>query len=143
MDPARDNPLIRFIPCLRGTGTFMMFALLLAVIWFFNRKAPATIEDVVAVPRYATKAEITRAQAAGLPQEMIDAAMPAVAEQLAAAKPVAVEKPEQVVPGSPAAAKLAPPKPATAAADGTPAPMDPAVKDADKPQVPAQEQPQP
>jgi hypothetical protein len=107
MDPTRDNPIIRFTTFWWGLGTVLLFALILTLIWSFNRKAPESIEDVVAKVRYETKAKITQAQAASLPQAAIDAAIPAVARQLAAAKPAAVEKPEQVVPGTPSAAKLA------------------------------------
>ena len=140
MDPARDNPVIRSTPYLRGLGTFLIFALLLAAIGFFKHKDPETLEDVVAKTRYATKTQLVQAQADSLPQEVIDAAMPAVADQLAASKPVAVEIPEQVVPGSPTAAKLAPPKPVAPAA---PDPLDPAAKDAGKPPVPEQDPPRP
>jgi hypothetical protein len=137
MDPARDTPIIRSTIYLRGIGIFLMFALLLAVIWLFTHKAPESLEDVVARTRYATKAQLEETQAASLSQQAIDAAIPAVAEQLAAAKPAAVEKPEQVIPGSPTAAKLAP------KLVSTPAPIDSKVKDADKPPVPAPNPPQP
>ncbi len=62
---------------------------------------------MVAKARYETKTKIAQAQAASLTQQAIDAAIPAVAATTRAAKPAAVEKPEQVVPGSPTAAKLA------------------------------------
>ena len=75
----------------------MIFALLLAVIALFNRKPAETLEDVVAKVRYETKAKVEQAQAANLSREAIDSAIPAVAETLAASKPAAVEKPEQVV----------------------------------------------
>jgi len=50
----------------------------------------------------------------------MNAAIPAVAEKLATSKPAAVEKPEQVVPGSATATKLAaaPPPPTQAVAWG-------------------------
>lgn len=108
MDPTRDNPIIRFTAFWWSIGTFLVFALLLAVIWWFNRQPAASLEDVVARVRYETKAKFAQAQAASLPQALIDAAIPAVAEKLAASKPAAVEKPEQVVPGTPTAEKAAP-----------------------------------
>ena len=117
MDPTRDNPIIRFATFWWGLGTFLVFALLLAVIWLFNRQAPESFEDVVAKGRYETAARIAREQAASLPQAAIDAAMPAVARELVAAKPAAVAKPEQLVPGSPTAVKQAAPA----------EPLDPAV----------------
>lgn len=107
MDPNRDNPLLRFATFWWGLGTFLIFALLLAVIVLFNRKDPETLEDAAAKPRYETKARVDAAQAEALPPEAIQAAIPVVAKQLAASKPAAVEKPEHVVPGSATAEQLA------------------------------------
>jgi hypothetical protein len=147
MDPTRDNPIIRFATFWWALGTFLMFALLLAVIWMFNRTAPETLEDVVAKVRYETKTKIVQAQAASLTQQAIDAAIPAVAQQLALAKPAAVEKPEQVVPGSPTASKLAlTPAVNTPAIESVPAaqvPLDPALMDEGKPPTPGNELPKP
>lgn len=139
MDPTRDNPIIRFATFWWGLGTFLVFALLLAVIWFFNRSTPPTLEDVVAKVRYENKIKVAQAQAASLSQEAIDAAIPAVAQQLVTAKPAAVATPAQVVPGSPTAVKLAAEQPAPAA----PAPAAPAVIDTAKPPAPAPESPKP
>ena len=131
MDPNRDNAILRFTTFWWALGTFLIFALLLAVIAISNRKNPETVEDVIAKSRYETKAKVDQAQTAELPLEKITAAIPVVAAKLAASKPVAVEKPEQVVPGSPTAAKLAAaPAVDTAAVDAAPAdnaPLDPAV----------------
>ncbi len=131
MDPNRDNPIIRFATFWWGLGASLIFALLLAVIAFFNRSTPENLEDVAAKFRYETKAQVEEAQAAELSNEAIDAAIPTVAGKLAASKPVAVEKPEQVVPGSPTAEKLAAaPAVDTTAIDAAPAedvPVDPAV----------------
>jgi mono/diheme cytochrome c family protein len=136
MDPNRDNPIIRFTTFWWGLGSFMIFAVVLAVILLTNRKAPDTLEDAAAKPRYETKAKVDAAQAANLPKETIHAAIPAVAAKLAASKPAAVEKPEQVVPGTPTAEKLASaPPPDTAAIDAAPAtdePLDPAVMEIGK-----------
>jgi mono/diheme cytochrome c family protein len=131
MDPNRDNPIVRFTTFWWGIGAFLIFAVLLAAIMLLNRKPSTTLEDAAAKPRYLTKAKVEAAQAASLPQQAIDAAIPAVALQLAASKPAAVEKPEQVVPGSPTAAKLAAaPAVDTSAIDAAPAvdeQIDPAV----------------
>lgn len=131
MDPNRDNPVIRFTAFWWALGTFLIFALLLAVIALLNRKTPETLEDVAAKLRYETKARIDQAQADELSTDAIEAEIPVVAGKLAASKPVAVEKPEQVVPGSPTAEKLAAaPAVDTAAIDAAPAedaPIDPAV----------------
>ncbi len=131
MDPNRDNPIIRFTAFWWGLGIFLIFALLFAVIALFNRNTPETLEDAVAKARYETKAKIDEAQAANLSKEAIHGAIPVIAGKLAASKPVAVEKPEQVVPGSPTAEKLAAAPPVdTSAIDAAAAedtPIDPAV----------------
>ena len=137
MDPNRDNPIVRFTTFWWALGAFLIFALLLAVIMLFNRKDPQTLEDAAAKPRYEIKAKVEAAQAASLPPAAIDAAIPQVAAKIAAAKPAAVEKPEQVVPGSPTAAKLAAaPPPDTSAIDAAAAaanePIDPAVMEIGK-----------
>lgn len=138
MDPNRDNPIIRFTTFWWAIGTFLIFALLLAVIALFNRKTPQTVEDVVAKVRYETKAKVDQAQAASLSKEAVEAAIPAVAAKLASAKPAPVEKPDQVVPGSPTALKLASaPAVDTAAIDAAPAeegPIDVAVMEIGKAQ---------
>jgi len=115
IDPSRDNPLIRFASFWWGLATFFAFALILALVMLFNRKAPETLEDEAAKARYTTKTEVIAAQAASLTPEAIEAAIPAVAAKLAASKPAAVEKPEQAVP-APQAAPAAPAAPAAAPA---------------------------
>ena len=136
MDHNRDNPIIRFATFWWGLGAFLIFALLLAVIALVNRSTPETLEDAVAKARYETKAKIDQAQAANLSKEAIHAAIPEVAGKLAATKPAAVEKPEQVVPGSTTAEKLAAaPAVDTAAMDAVAAddgPIDPAVMEIGK-----------
>ena len=131
MDPYRDNPLLRFATFWWGLGAFMIFAVGLALIWAFQDKNPETLDDVAAKARYETKAKVDAAQAAALSAEAIDAAMKKVAAELPAAKPVAVEKPEQLVPGSATAEKLAAaPAVDTSAVDAAPVsdgPIDPAV----------------
>lgn len=131
MDPNRDNPIVRFTTFWWGIGAFLIFAALLAVVMLFNRKQPATLEEAAAKPRYEIKAKVDAAQASTLSKEAIEAAVPVVAKKLAASKPAAVEKPDQVVPGSPTAAKLAAaPAVDTSAIDAKPAadePIDPAV----------------
>jgi mono/diheme cytochrome c family protein len=138
MDPNRDNPILRFTSFWWALGAFMVFALLLAVILFINREPADSIEDVAAKPRLETKAMVDAAQAEALPSEKIEAAVPAVAAMLAASIPAAVEKPEQVVPGSATAQELASAPPVdTAAVDAPPAadePIDPAVMELGKAQ---------
>jgi hypothetical protein len=96
MDPNRDNPIIRFTTFWWAFWTFLIFAVLLAAIAIFNRKTPETVEDVIAKTRYETKARVDQAQAANISKEAIEAAIPVVAAKLVTAKPIAVEKPDQV-----------------------------------------------
>lgn len=136
MDPTRDNPIIRFTTFWWAIGTFFIFALLLAVIWLFVRGTPATLEDAQAKVRYETRAKVEAAQATSLTPEAIAAAAAAMSKQLATSKPVAVELPAQVIPGSATAMKLAAaPAVDTSAIDAPSAvdePIDPAVMAAGK-----------
>ena len=131
MDPNRDNPLIRFTAFWWGLGAFLIFALLLAVIALFNRGDTTDLEEVMAEKRYSIKDEVVAEQSEELPQEAIDAAVSSVAAKLAASSPIAVEKPDQVVPGSATAERLAAaPAVDTTEIDKEPAeeqPIDPAV----------------
>ena len=137
MDHTRDNAIIRFTTFWWGLATFLIFALLMAVIWLFARSEPETMEDAASKPRYETKAKTDAAQAAAITPEALKTAMAAEAKALAASKPVAVEKPEQIVPNSPTAQKLASaPAVDTKAIDAAPAsadePIDPAAMAAGK-----------
>ena len=74
MDPSRDNPILRFTTFWWALGTFFIFALLLAVIWLFNRSDVASLEEPRAQERYAIRTKIDAAQAANLSPEAISAA---------------------------------------------------------------------
>lgn len=136
MDPYRDNPLLRFATFWWALGSFLIFAVGLVLIWAFQNKAPETLEDVAAKARYETKVKVDKAQSEVLSPEAIEAAIKKVAGELPSAKPEAIETPEQVVPGSAAAAKLAAaPAVDTSAIDAAPvsnAPIDPAVMEMGK-----------
>jgi mono/diheme cytochrome c family protein len=136
MDPTRDNPIIRFTTFWWAIGTFFIFALLLAVTWLFVRGTPSTLEDEQAKVRYATRAKVDAAQATSLTPEAIAAAVATMSKQLASSKPVAVELPAQVIPGSETAKKIAAaPAVDTSAIDAASAvdePLDPAVMAAGK-----------
>ncbi len=139
MDPSRDNPILRFATFFWGIGTFLIFAVLLAAIWVFTKSDPATLEDAASKPRYETRKKIEAAQATNLPPEILEQAILKVSTELAVSKPVAIEKAEQIVPGSPTALKMAEaPKVDTAAIDAAPAdpaaPIDPAVMEIGKAQ---------
>ncbi len=143
MDPTRDNPLIRLKAFFDGLGIFTVFALLLLIIlgigaafgWFQKGEEPETAAGDI---RYETKTEVLAAQKTALEAMKVDEAIPAVAKSLVAAKPVAVEKPEQIVPGSETARKLeGEPAPDMAAIDAPAdddAPIDPAVMEIGKAQ---------
>lgn len=137
MDPTRDNPLIRIKAFIDGLGIFTLFAVILALIlgigalfgWFGKTDTP---EDAAGEIRYGIKAEIDAAQATFLTEEQISAAIDDVAGKLASSKAVAVEKPEQIVPGSDTALKLADAPAVDLAsidepAEDADAPIDPAV----------------
>lgn len=100
MDSSRDNPFTRFATFWWALGTFLFFGVLTLAVWLINHKDPETLEEVAAVKRYKTKEEIFKAQAAVIPKEALHGAIDTVAAQLAASKPAAVEKPEQIVPKS-------------------------------------------
>ncbi len=116
MDPTRDNPIIRFAAFWWALGTVLVFALVFAGIWFCNRGAPVSLEDVAAAARYQTRTRINQAQASQLDQSAIDAAISGVAQQLVTARPAAVVEPAQLVPGSPTAVQQAA-KPAPASSN--------------------------
>ena len=140
MDPSRDKPFTRFTTFWWGLGTFLIFAVVLGVIYLFNKTPGENLEEKAAEARYATKQEMLKVQAAELTPEQIQKAIAPTAKTLASSKPVAVEKPEQIVPGSATANKLASEGPvdttaidaASAAAED--APIDPAVMEIGKAQ---------
>lgn len=144
MDPTRDNPLIRIKAFIDGLGIFTLFAVILLVIlgagalfgWFGKSETP---EDAAGEIRYGYKKEIDAAQATVLTKEQIAAAANEVAGKLVSSKPVAVEKPEQIVPGSDTEKKLADAPVADLASIDKPAadadaPIDPAVMEIGKAQ---------
>jgi len=107
MEPSQDNPITRFKAFFSGLVLFLLFGAIVALIWMLNRSEPVTPEDLVAETRRAARAAVDEAQAANLPPEAIDAAIPALAEKIATARPVAVERPEQLIAGSATALRLA------------------------------------
>ena len=136
MDLNRDNLIVRFATFWWGVGTFSIFAALLTVIWLFTRSEPATLEDAAAKPRYVIKTKIDSAQTANISVEALEAAIITASKALMASKPVAVELPAQVVPGSETSKKLAAaPAVDTKAIDAVATvaePLDPAVMAAGK-----------
>lgn len=145
MSTSRDNPLARFSAFIWGIGSFLIFTVLLLIFWA-NRDQTSTLEDAAAAKRYETRTKVDATQEAGLVYKEIEPGKKVqvpphdvfelVGKELASSKPVAVEKPEQVVPGSLTAKKLeAAPAADTSAIDKAPAadvPIDPAVMEKGK-----------
>lgn len=107
MEPSQDNTLTRFNAFWTGLGLFLGFGVLLAILWLFLRSEPTTPDDVAADARRAARAAVDEAQAAALPPEVIEEAIAGVAAKLAASTAVAVERPDQLIPGSATALALA------------------------------------
>jgi len=107
MDPSPDNPLIRFKAFFSGLTLFLLFGVLITLVWMLNRSEPVTPEDAAAETRRAKRAAVDETQTASLPPDVIDAAIPALAEKLASGRPVAVERPEQLIAGSETALRIA------------------------------------
>ena len=107
MEPSPDNPLIRFKAFLSGLALLLLFGALVVLVWMFNRGETTAPEDVAADARRATREAVEKAQAESLPPAAIEAAIPALAEKLASSAPVAVERPDQLIPGSKTALALA------------------------------------
>ena len=149
MDPTRDNPIFRFKAAWWGLGVFALFAVALAVAWMLSGDEGPTLEEVAAVDRYKNFADIKSAQEANLDWKEIEAgkviqAPPGevfthVGNELLKAEPAAIERPDQVVPGTPTAKKLEEEAAAAAANVVMPnvaadAPIDPSVMEAGKTQ---------
>ncbi len=112
MDPTRDNPLIRIKAFFDGLGILTFFGVLLLLVLgiaavFGLMTKGEDPEDTAGKLRYEVRKEIDEAQASVLTPEHISKAIEETGKTLAASKPVAVEKAEQIVDGSPTAIKLA------------------------------------
>lgn len=142
MDQSKDNPILRFRAFIWGVGMFSVFAVAFAIIALINGKnKPYATEDAAATPRYETKAKVDAAQAANFSYKEVEPGKTVqvpphdvfahVAKQLAASKPTAVEKPEQLVPGSATQKKMEESAknaaPVEVAEGDANAPIDPAV----------------
>jgi len=147
MDPTRDNPIFRFKAAWWGLGLFALFAVALTVAWMFSGKEGPTLEEIAAADRYKNAAAVIEAQKANLGWKEVEKgkviqAPPGevfahVGGELLAAKPVAIERPDQVVPGTTTAKKLEEEAAAAAAQVVMPevdadAPIDPAVMEVGK-----------
>lgn len=153
MSSTSDNPLVRFAAFWWALGVFSLFGVIMLALKLFSGSgdAPDPLEEAAAVKRYDARAAVDTAQAANLGYKEVEAGKivqvpPAdvfalVGKDLLAA-PTAVEKPEQIVPGSQRQMDLAnAPTGDFAAVDAlTPAadaPIDPALLEAGKAQFTA------
>lgn len=146
MDPSQDNPIVRFKAFFWALAVFGFFGVVLGIVALSQSKQPETLEDLAATTRYQNREKIESAQRANFSYKEVEAGKTVqvkpqdvfahLGQQLAATKPSAVEKPEQVIPGSAAAkaieeaAKNA--APVTVVETDPSAPIDPAVMDAGK-----------
>jgi len=106
MDPSRDNPIFRFKAFWWALGLFVIFTGALVIVGVANRRPPQSLEDVAAVARLEKRAKADAAQREKL-KVAPSSVFAQVGKELLQQKPVAVEKPEQVVPGSPTQLKMA------------------------------------
>jgi mono/diheme cytochrome c family protein len=146
MDPSQDNPIVRFKAFFWALAVFGFFGVVLGIVALLEKKQPQTLEDVAAATRYQNRDKVNAAQAANFSYKEVEAGKTVqvkpqdvfahVGQQLAATKPSAVEKPEQVIPGSAAAKALEEAAknaaPVTVAETDPNAPIDPAVMEAGK-----------
>ena len=120
MEPAQDNPLIRFAAFWWGIGVIsLFFVVLLLVRWIADdSEAPDPLEQAAAFKRLGTLSDVERAQQEALgtwePVEEgktvnadPEAVFGFVGEKLLGKSPAKVDDPAQVIPGSKAAEKLA------------------------------------
>lgn len=112
MSSSSDNPLIRFAAFWWAFGVFSLFAVILIALKIFGGGSPENdpLEEAAAAKRYETASKIHAAQEANFAFKEVEAgkvvqvppqvAFDAVGKQLLGSKPAAIEKPEQIVPGS-------------------------------------------
>lgn len=123
---SHDNPLARFSAFFWGVVTFFLFAGIIGVMWAVTQlnkdEKPSSLEENAAVKRYEARTKVDAAQSAAFQYKEVEAGKKVqvpphdvfeyVGKQLATTKAAAVEKNEQLVPGSPTAKKLAEAPPA-------------------------------
>jgi len=122
MSSSSDNPLVRFTAFWWAFGVFALFAVLLLSLkaytaWFGDSTGNDPLEEAAAVKRYEVASTVKSAQSANLAFKAVEPGkivqvppgviFDHVGAQLLAAKPEAVKKPEQMVPGGVAAAAVA------------------------------------
>jgi mono/diheme cytochrome c family protein len=151
MSSSSDNPLVRFAAFWWALGVLSLFGLILLGIRLFTGASdqPNALEEAAAAKRYEVRQAVEAAQDAAFAYKEVEAGkfvqvpphdvFAHLGEGLLSAKPTAVEKPEQIVPGSDRQmeAAAAPPSDFGAVDALTPAadaPVDPALLEAGKAQ---------
>lgn len=119
MSSSSDNPLVRFAAFWWAFGVFMLFGVILLAIKLIGGSGdkPNPLEEAAAAKRYETRAAVEAAQKAAFAYKEVEKGkvvqvpphdvFPLIGQGLLAEKPVAVAKPEQIVPGSPRSLALA------------------------------------
>lgn len=112
MSSSSDNPLVRFAAFLWALGVFALFGFILLVVKLFagSGEEPNALEEAAAAKRYEVRSAVEAAQNAAFQYKEVEAGkfvqvpphdvFAHVGQGYLAAKPVAVEKPEQIVPNS-------------------------------------------
>lgn len=112
MSSSSDNPLVRFAAFWWALGVFALFGFILLVVKLFtgSGEKPNVLEEAAAAKRYEVRATVEAAQDAAFQYKEVEAGkfvqvpphdvFSHVGQGFLAAKPAAVEKPEQIVPGS-------------------------------------------
>lgn len=112
MSSSSDNPLVRFAAFWWALGVFALFGFILLVVKLVTGSGdkPNALEEAAAAKRYEVRSAVEAAQSAAFQYKEVEAGkfvqvppqdvFAHVGQGFLAAKPVAVEKPEQIVPFS-------------------------------------------
>lgn len=112
MSSSSDNPLVRFAAFWWAFGVFALFGVSLLVVKLVTGSGdvPDALERAAATKRYEVRQTVTAAQGAAFQYKEVEAGklvqvpprdvFAHLGKDLLSAKPAAVEKPEQIVPGS-------------------------------------------
>jgi mono/diheme cytochrome c family protein len=119
MSSTSDNPLTRFSAFFWALGVFSLFGVIVLALKLFSSDTSERnpLEEAAAAKRYEVRSAVDAAQKAGLAYKEVEKGKVVqvpphdvfahVGSTLVSQKPVAIQKPEQVVPGSDEQEKLA------------------------------------
>lgn len=112
MSSTSDNPLTRFSAFFWALGVFSLFGVIVLALKLFSADTTGRnpLEEAAAAKRYEVRATVDAAQKAGLAYKEVEKGKVVqvpphdvfahVGSTLVSQKPAAVEKPEQIIPGS-------------------------------------------